>query len=597
MGGPGRVTAVQSGVVREGAETALASSVSELQIDRFRAAFGAAGAAAFEYVCGSNDVVWFDADAAATVLKAADGEPPRTLETFHARLEPEAVELRAKIADRAREGGAYRIEYQCRTADGVLQWVEERGSWIGAGDTGALRQVGVLRVISEQKKKELHLSYLASYDELTGQLNRSRLREALEARLACARRSNAEAGYVVLGVDDLGGVNASFGFDAADEVIVQIGERVASTLGGDDSLGRTAGNKFGVILADCSEAELRDRCRELVSVVRASVFHTTKGAIAASVSAGGVLLPMEVPSSEVAMARAEAALDEARRAGRASWSLFSEKTDIVHTRRRNSDITDRILSALNDRRIRLAFQPILADVGEKPTHYECLIRMISEDGRVVSAGEFVGAAERLGLVHLLDRRVLELATRALKCSPDIRLNLNVSWETVKDPVWAEGYIAHLRAHPKCADRFTIELTETQAVDALEVSVEFVKALKDCGCRFAVDDFGAGYTSFRNLKALDIDSLKIDGSFVTGVAESRENQLFVRILLDLARNFGVSTVAEWVDNDADARMLKGLGVDYLQGFYLGKPDICPDWFDESSLEFPNRNIPRAQKRSA
>ena len=120
------------------------------------------------------------------------------------------------------------------------------------------------------------------------------------------------------------------------------------------------------------------------------------------------------------------------------------------------------------------------------------------------------------------------------------------------------------------------MTETQVIDAIDSSIEFVQELKKVGCSFGIDDFGAGYTSFRNLKAMDIDILKIDGSFVTGVASSRENQLFVRTLLDLARNFGMETVAEWVDNEADAMLLKGLGVDYLQGFMIGKPDTRPSW---------------------
>jgi len=207
--------------------------------------------------------------------------------------------------------------------------------------------------------------------------------------------------------------------------------------------------------------------------------------------------------------------------------------------------------------------------------------MIGEDGRYIPAPDFIPVAERLGLVHLLDRRVLELAINTLAQTPNIRLNVNVSMETVKDPVWAEGYLSLLRVHQNLARRITVELTETQVIDAVDASIDFVTEIKKQGASFAIDDFGAGYTSFRNLKALDIDILKIDGSFVTGVASSRENQLFVRTLLDLARNFGMKTVAEWVDNEADAMLLKGLGVDYLQGYLLGKPEINPVWLPDGA----------------
>jgi EAL domain-containing protein (putative c-di-GMP-specific phosphodiesterase class I) len=276
------------------------------------------------------------------------------------------------------------------------------------------------------------------------------------------------------------------------------------------------------------------------------------------------------------MASAEAALDSAKRLGRSSWSSFSEKTDIVSQRRRNTHMSDVILTALNERRVRLAFQPIVGDIGEAPSKFECLIRMRGEDGKEVPAPDFIPVAERLGLVHLLDRRVLELAMNTLAACPNVKLNVNVSMETVKDPLWAEGYLAVMRANENLARRITVELTETQVIDAVDASIEFVSELKKLGAFFGIDDFGAGYTSFRNLKALDIDILKIDGSFVTGVSSSRENQLFVRTLLDLARNFGMKTVAEWVENEPDAMLLKGLGVDYLQGYLIGKPETNPAW---------------------
>ena len=275
-----------------------------------------------------------------------------------------------------------------------------------------------------------------------------------------------------------------------------------------------------------------------------------------------------------ALSCAEAAFDQARRQGASSFQLFREDTDLASQRRKNNEMSDVILRALNDRRIYLAYQPIVTDITSEVTKYECLIRMRDENGSEVPAPSFIPAAERLGLVHLLDRRVLELATKDLAQNPDIALNVNLSWETVRDPVWAEGYLSHLRANARVCDRLTIELTETQMVDAIESSREFVAAIKSFGCKFAIDDFGAGYTSFRNLKALDIDVLKIDGSFVSGVSTSRENQLFVRTLLDLARNFGMKTVAEWVDDENDAQLLKALGVDYLQGYYIGKPAPLP-----------------------
>ncbi len=541
----------------------------------------------FEYDPSRGVLHWSDESAAARILGVAADASISSLEAFNKRIDEGAAPER----DDAFSGRAqsYFCEYRLRRDDGQAHWVEERGGWIG--QEGQRRLISVVRSIESQKQRDARLAWLATNDELTGHLNRVCLRRELEGAIDQASRENRSAAYVLAGIDDLGAVNADFGFEAADKVIVEISNRLASVLGPEDHIGRVAGTKFGIVIAHCDEACLRSTCARLMNAVRESVIETRRGGVAASICIGAVKIPDNADNSNVAMARAEAALDAAKRQGKSSWSAFSEKTDTVSMRRRNTHMSDVILTALNERRVRLAFQPIVADLDETPKKFECLIRMRGDDGQEIPAPEFIPAAERLGLVHLLDRRVLELATNTLEVCPNIHLNVNISMETVKDFVWAEGYISHLRANQHLAPRITVELTETQVIDAIDASIEFVQEIKKLGCSFGIDDFGAGYTSFRNLKAMDIDILKIDGSFVTGVSSSRENQLFVRTLLDLARNFGMQTVAEWVDNEADAMLLKGLGVDYLQGFLLGKPETTPEWLPEGA---PNEPPTRPQR---
>ncbi|MEM9495380.1 MAG: bifunctional diguanylate cyclase/phosphodiesterase [Pseudomonadota bacterium] len=535
----------------------------------------------FEFDPSTGKLRWSDASAAARILNVGDASAVSTPDELLERvLNADNLDRRAAFAGEAQ---SYVCQYKLAHENGGGHWVEERGGWIGAG--AQKRLISVIRSIESEKKREERLSWLATKDELTGLYNRPALRRRLEQAIDNLIEEGRTGAYVLAGIDDLGAVNANFGFDTADTVIVDIAKRLSNVLGPTDSIGRVAGTKFGIVIADCNPQELRETCVQLLNAVREKVIESGGGGIAASVCLGAVALPEETGGSNMAMAHAEAALDEARRLGPSSWATFSEKTDTVSMRRRNTHMSDVILTALNERRIRLAFQPIAADITDVPRKFECLIRMSGEDGQEIPAPEFIPAAERLGLVHLLDRRVLELATNTLAVCPDIHLNVNISMETVKDFVWAESYIGHLRAKSALAKRITVELTETQVIDAIDASIEFVSAIKKLGCSFAIDDFGAGYTSFRNLKALDIDILKIDGSFVTGVASSRENQLFVRTLLDLARNFGMQTVAEWVDNEADAMLLKGLGVDYLQGFLLGKPETAPDWLPDGAPNDP------------
>jgi len=190
-------------------------------------------------------------------------------------------------------------------------------------------------------------------------------------------------------------------------------------------------------------------------------------------------------------------------------------------------------------------------------------------------------AEKLGLVDLLDRRALELASETLRQMPDVHIALNVSAGTVKNRATADAYIAALRALGPDVNRVTLELTETVALEDPAMASRFSVETRSLGCQFAVDDFGAGYTTFRNLMAIEADTIKIDGSFIQNISRIPNNQTFVRMMVDLAQTFGVKTVAEMVDNHADADLLKRLGVDYLQGYMFGIPSASPAWRREAS----------------
>ena len=572
--------------------------------DKLKFALDAAGQALFEHDQETDCLNWTDIRAAQDILGIDDETVLTSSSRLIAYMRPEEITNRQNAVRTAFETQtSYTVEYRIGNGRDPLRWIEERGSWMKIGGTSRL--IGMIRKIDEQKSREARLSYLAAYDEQTGLLNRPRIRELLKEEIAaCHQPSGSDASqagevhgsaYLLVGIDRLGGINSDFGFEAADQVIAAISNRLRASLSQEHTIGRVAGTKFGIIVRGIEHDSVREVCYDLLNAVRADVVETSRGGVAVSVCIGAVELESDVATAETAMSRAEAALDTARQTGPSSWSSFSEKTDVVSRRQRNSEMSDVILTALNERRIYLAYQPIISEPGAPQTKFECLARMEDQDGNEVPAPQFIPAAERLGLVHLLDRRVLDLATRSLKKAPGVELNVNISWETVKDPVWAEGYLTQLRANRDVTDRITVELTETQVMDAVEASVEFIAEIKALGCKFAIDDFGAGYTSFRNLQALDIDILKIDGSFITGVSSSRENQLFVRTLLDLARNFGMKTVAEWVDNDADAMLLKGLGVDYLQGFHIGKPVRYPEAVYPDGAGDPGDELPANDDR--
>ena len=230
--------------------------------------------------------------------------------------------------------------------------------------------------------------------------------------------------------------------------------------------------------------------------------------------------------------------------------------------------SDEIVSALNERRVPIAYEPVVETVSRKVAFHECLMRIRRTDGTVVTAHNIIPVAEQLGFVRLLDHRVLELVIAELVAAPDFRASLNVSPCSAIDPDWWSALNAHLRANPGVAERLTIEITETTAIDDIDDTRGFVARVKDLGCRIAIDDFGAGYTSFRNLRKLGVDMIKIDGAFVENMMRSADDDAFVLTLFDLARRLSLKTVAERVQDEAAAKILAECGCDYLQGQLIG-----------------------------
>ena len=239
-------------------------------------------------------------------------------------------------------------------------------------------------------------------------------------------------------------------------------------------------------------------------------------------------------------------------------------------------IADEIMDALKHDRLKLAYQPIVSAQTRRVSHYECLLRMMRPDGQMVTAGYFVPAAEQMGIVQLIDRFALETTIAKLKAHKDVTLAVNVSGTAADDPAWLQRFVDHVRDNSDVAGRLIVELTETAALHLFEENAGFVSQLRALKVRVAIDDFGAGYTSFRNLQMLHVDTVKIDGSYVKNLQENPENQVFVRTLVGLAKNLGMKTVAEWVGSDADAALLQSFGVDYFQGFHFGEPLVEPDW---------------------
>jgi diguanylate cyclase (GGDEF)-like protein len=543
-------------------------------LERLQLALMGAREAAFDWTLSDDHIAWNGGTDVLSLHHApnrlGEGEIFRAWMSDSGRAELGALVQEASVHD-----SSFSFEFEAASALGS-EWLEMRGVRISTSEGRAERLVGLLRVVTERVRDAQRLHYLATRDELTGHINRTSLRTELSTAIETARAENRSCAYLVASIDRLAAINDAYGFGASDEAIVCVGERIAGSLRGSDVIGRTAGNKFGVIVGNCTEREIALVAERLRAAVRSEVISTRGGMVSATISVGAVCLPASASSSQEAMLRAEEALDHARAKGRDGFALYAKSPQRETARLRLMAIADEVVAALHEKRLVFAYQPIVGAKTRKPVHYECLLRMRRDDGTVVSAGAFIPAAEQLGLVRLVDRHALEMTVGSLHENPHLSLAVNVSGTTAGDPSWLQSFVNYVRANQPVANRMIVELTETAALHDFEESARFISNLRELGCRVAIDDFGAGYTSFRNLQMLRVDMVKIDGAYIRGLSESPDNQIFVRTLVDLAKNFNLETVAEWVSSDADAALLEKFGVDYFQGFHLGEPQLEPDW---------------------
>ncbi|MGE0745121.1 MAG: putative bifunctional diguanylate cyclase/phosphodiesterase [Rhodospirillales bacterium] len=544
------------------------------ELESLRAALAASGDVAYEWDLVSDRFVCLagGADAVAETARAVQSGA-----ALNTRVHPEDLPARFDALSKLYEGASsYECEYRVRTTAGEYLWLHDRGvaRFAEPGKPTGLR--GVLRASWARTRSDGRLEYLANFDELTGHFNRTRLRESLDHALSYCQRYDIPAAYLTIGIDKLTLVNQAFGHEVADAVIVAIGQRLDRCMRASDVIGRVGGDRFGIVLGHCREADIAAIAEKILDAARNTAVLTTAGPIHVTVSIGAVAVPAGAQTATDAMTKADIALQKAKHQGRNCAQVYTASEDEARGRRENMVVVEQVQNALRNGRMTFAYQPVVDAKTGRAAFHECLIRMIQPDGEIVAAGRFMPAVEELGIVRHIDRFAFDLAVRELAEHPEARLAVNVSGLTTSDLAWRRNAVAALRGHPDVARRLVVEITETAGLDDIDECSRFIAALRDLGCRIALDDFGAGYTSFRHLKMLSVDMVKIDGSFVRDIANNPDNRVFVRSLLDLAKNFDLETVAECVETEEDARILADEGVRYLQGYAFGRPVLDRPW---------------------
>ena len=460
--------------------------------------------------------------------------------------------------------------------DGNELYVESTASPIRAGNSKVDGGVLVFHDVSESRELNRRLSYHDSHDLLTGLVNRREFEERLERALKSAKANEASYALCYLDIDQFKIVNDTCGHSAGDALLGQVGALLKSKVRWRDTLSRLRGDEFGLLLESCTLDEALRMAESLREAVRNFRFSWEERVYRLGASIG--VVPITADSEDVAaiLSAADGACAAAKEQGRNRVHSFAENDIELMRRRREMQWAARINAALEEGRFELFRMPILPlQEPEAGAHYELLLRMRDENGRIVPPDSFIAAAERYGIIPNIDRWVVENALRWLVSEPDERARLamcsiNLSGQSLGDDKFLPFAIDQINRSGLDATKICFEITETTAVASFAQANRFIQALKELGCKFALDDFGAGMSSFGYLKNFPVDYLKIDGSFVREILHDPIDREMVRSINEIGHLTGKKTIAEFAENAEIIQMLRDIGVDFAQGYGVAQP---------------------------
>jgi diguanylate cyclase (GGDEF)-like protein len=460
--------------------------------------------------------------------------------------------------------------------DGNEIYVESTASPIRDGAGNVTGGVLVFHDVSESRELNRRLSYHASHDVLTGLVNRREFENRLERALKSARAKETSYALCYLDLDQFKIVNDTCGHSAGDALLGQVGQLLKSKVRWRDTLSRLGGDEFGVLLEACSLDEALRTAEALRESVRSFRFQWEDRNFRLGASIG--VVPITADNEDVAsvLSAADSACQAAKEQGRNRVHCFEENDLDLMRRRREMQWAARINTALEEGRFdlyRQIIQPLQTD--ETGLHYEILLRMRDEQGKIISPDNFISAAERYGLTPQIDRWVIENVFRWLVSEADEReklalCSINLSGQSLGDDKFLPFVIDQFHRSGLPANKICFEITETAAIASFSQANRFIQALKELGCSFALDDFGTGLSSFGYLKHFPVDYLKIDGSFVKEILHDPIDREMVRSINEIGHLTGKRTIAEFAENDDIITMLRQLGVDYAQGYGVARP---------------------------
>lgn len=393
---------------------------------------------------------------------------------------------------------------------------------------------------------------------------------------------DAQAYILTIALDRMSFLNEAFGASTVDRLMNEAVFRLRSLLPDQTELARVSGDVFSVLLTDMPAYHAESLAITLIHDFVSRPFHTTHGPVRISLSIGGVAIHGQCMAGGDALAKSETALSRAKLLGGGGFRHYHEGLQNTIAKRALFGRGFDFLEAYDDGRLVMAYQPVVNAGDEGVSFYESLIRMIDRNGKMVPAAEFVPVLEELGFARMADRFAIRSAIEELAQYPEIILSVNVSNWSLIDPQWLRCVSALLLGQPDLASRLIVEVTESTAMQNLEKAKAVIQSLQSLGCRVALDDFGAGYTSFKQIKDLNVDIIKIDQHFVRH-SQSEENILFIKALQSLADAMTIQTVAEGAESEREVALLQEMGVSYIQGYACGHPATQRLWLPKTHGE--------------
>ena len=467
------------------------------------------------------------------------------------------------------------FEARLKRKDGSIWWGSTNAHLLKAGDDSVLGVEGIIRDITERKRTEKQLNYQATYDALTGLINRHEFERRAVRLLSTLSTDSGEHALCFMDLDQFKVINDTCGHTAGDELLRQLGKVLQGAVSKRDTLARLGGDEFGVLMEHCTLDQAQRVANALLKRIQDFQFSWEGQSFRVGVSIGLVAVTKSTPNFTELLKQADAACYMAKDLGRNRIHTYLPEDTELAQRQGEIQWVTRINRALEENRLCLYAQPIVPLNGSNHKHYELLIRMVSESGEIIPPGAFLPAAERYGLMEKIDIWVIENAFGLLAANPEFVekthfIAINLSGQSLVDDDFLELITSQLEKSGVEASRICFEVTETVAISNLTAAVTFISRLKKIGCRFALDDFGSGLSSFGYLKNLPVDFLKIDGMFVKDIVNDPIDYAMVRSINDIGQVMGMQTIAEFVEDNEIRGMLKAIGVNYVQGYGIGKP---------------------------